>query len=169
MNLQMITIQNETLEVGVSKDTDIVETSIPLNISFKMKTIQFIEEVYKTFGHRSINGLYNQCTEVLNTIEMGFIITDFNNNPLKSFNKIDVQRLRHMITRDIIRDFLRSKEVYQMTSIAPIERKSYNWTVVKNRCIKWQIDSVYLGNYLKSKLGWKKKKKNKTKRDRRWG
>ena len=66
----------------------------------------------------------------------------------------------HMITRDIIRDFLRSKEVYQMTSIAPIERKSYNWTVVKNRCIKWQIDSVYLGNYLKSKLGWKKKKKN---------
>ena len=33
----------------------------------------------------------------------------------------------------------------------------FNWTVVENKCIKWQTDSVYLVEYLKTQLGWVKK------------
>ena len=51
-------------------------------------------------------------------------------------------------------------KTYQITSI-PVERKSFNWMVVENKCIKWEMDSVYLGDYLKRQLGWEGKKKTK--------
>ena len=33
-----------------------------------------------------------------------------------------------------------------MTAVPVQERKSFTWILVKNRNIKWQMDTVYLGN-----------------------
>ena len=128
-----------------------------------METYKFIEAVYKHYGHRAINSLYNKCMEILDTIEMGFKIRDFRDNIIEDFKLIGenlAQALRQSITKQVIKNFLQTKEVYQITSI-PVERKSFNWMVVENKCIKWEMDSVYLGDYLKRLLGWEGKKKTK--------
>ena len=97
--------------------------------------------------------------ETLDIISMGFKIRDFQNNEIKDFTNIDqelVKKLRVSITKPVIKNFLQSKTVYQLTT-TPIKRQSFNWTVVQDKNIKWQMDTVYLGDYLQKELGWSKK------------
>ena len=98
-----------------------------------MEAYKFTEAVYKHYGHRAINSLYNKCMEILDTIEMGFKIRDFRDNIIEDFKLIGenlAQALRQSITKQVIKNFLQTKEVYQITSI-PVERKSFNWMVLK--------------------------------------
>jgi hypothetical protein len=94
--------------------------------------------------------------ELLDNIDMGLPIRDYKDNIIEDFRLISVNLarvLRYNITKQIIKNYLQTKEVYQITK-TPIERNSFNWTILENKCRKWQWDSVYLGNYLKKRLGW---------------
>ena len=130
-----------------------------------METYKFIDAVYKHYGHRAINALYNKAMEVLDTIEMGYKIRDYQDNLIQDFMLIGenlARALRREITKQTIKNYLNTKVSYQITTL-PLERKVFNWTIVENKCVKWQIDSVYLGDYLKKQLGWKGETKQKTK------
>ena len=121
-----------------------------------METYKFVDAVYKHYGVRSVNAMYNKCMELLDTIQMGFQIRDFQHRLIGEFMLIGenlVRVLRQNITKQVIQNYLQTKEIYQITTPS-VERKSFNWTVVENRCIKWQMDSVYLGEYLLRELGW---------------
>jgi hypothetical protein len=98
--------------------------------------------------------------EVLDTIEMGFQIRDYI-YIIDDFMLIGVNLskiLRQSITKQIIKNYLNTKEVYQITT-TPIERKAFDWTIVEHKCLKWQMDTLYLGDYLKKELGWVKTSK----------
>ena len=127
------------------------------------ETTAFLQGIYNNYGTRSINGIYLKAQEILNTIEMGFNITDYNGKRIKEFMFIGQQLakvLRNTITKELIRDFLKTKEIFQITT-APIERKHFNWTIVERPNIKWQMDTIYLGKWWKEQLGWTKQKTNK--------
>ena len=125
---------------------------------------QFLDAVYQHFGVRSINTMYDKCMEVLDTIQMGFSVRGLNGSVIKDFASTDARVLRQSITKSAIQQYLQTKEVYQITRV-PLGRKSFNWTVVENKCIKWQMDTVYLGSYLKTELGWTPKKAKQTNRN----
>ena len=94
--------------------------------------------------------------EVLDLIQMGYEVRDHKNNTIEDFRLVDsksAHAIRQNITKEMIRDFLQTKEVYQVMK-TPTKRKSFNWTIVENKCIKWQMDVIYLGSYLKKELGW---------------
>ena len=127
------------------------------------ETTAFLQGIYNNYGTRSINGIYLKTQEILNTIEMGFNITDYKGKPIKEFMFIGqqlAQVLRNTITKELIRDFLKTKETFQITT-APMERKHFNWTIVERPNIKWQMDTIYLGNWWKQQLGWTKQKTSK--------
>ena len=50
--------------------------------------------------------------------------------------------LRNIITKELIRDFLKTKEIFQITT-APIERKHFSWTIVERPNIKWQMEDIF--------------------------
>ena len=78
---------------------------------------RFIETVYKNFGHRSISSLYDKCMEVLDLIQMGYEVRDYKNNTIEDFRLVDsksAHAIRQNITKEMIRDFLQTKEVYQV-------------------------------------------------------
>ena len=95
------------------------------------ETTAFLQGIYNNYGTRSVNGI---AQEILNTIEMGFNITDYNGKPIKEFIFIGQQLakvLRNIITKELIRDFLKTKQIVQITT-APIEENTFTsnltWT-----------------------------------------
>ena len=77
------------------------------------ETTAFLQGIYNNYGTRSVNGIYLKAQEILNTIEMGFNITDYNGKPIKEFMFIGQQLarvLRNIITKELIRDFLKTKD-----------------------------------------------------------
>ena len=73
-----------------------------------MEAYKFIEAVYKHYGHRAINYLYNKCMEILDTIEMG----DFRDNIIEDFVLVEANSariLRQSITKQTIKKHLKTK------------------------------------------------------------
>ena len=125
------------------------------------ETTAFLQGIYNNYGTRSINGIYLKAQEILNTIQMGFNITDYNGKEFMFIGQQLAKILRNTVTKELInliRDFLKTKEIFQITA-APIERKQFNWTIVERPNIKWQMDTIYLGKWWKEQLGWTKKAK----------
>ena len=92
-----------------------------------METYDFVETVYKHYGNRAINSLYNKCMEVLDVIEMGLPLHDHQGNTIEEFkmtDKASIKKLREHITKQVIRNFLGTKEVYQIISL-PRDRKTF--------------------------------------------
>ena len=101
--------------------------------------------------------------DILQALELGHEIRDYNDNIIEDFMFVghhQARIIRQTTTKQIIKNYLNTKEVHQITTTTPTARKSFNWSVVDNKCIKWQMDTVYLGNYLKNELGWTSKKKD---------
>ena len=130
-----------------------------------METAKFLNRIYKHYGTRAIGSMHKKAHELLDTKIMGFDIRDSKFNIIDDFKYLGAnlaRALKQSITRDDIRTFLRSKESYQI-NIPPAERKSFTWTLVERPNIKWQMDTIYLGSWWKSQLGYEIAAKGKQK------
>ena len=84
-----------------------------------MKIYTFCDAVYTHFGTRSIESMFRKCREVLDTIQMGFMVRGFNGKIIKEFTTLATEHaytLKQMITKHVIRNYLQTKEVYQITA-----------------------------------------------------
>ena len=74
-----------------------------------METYKFIDAVYKHYGHRAINSLYNKSMEILDIIEMGYKIRDYQDNLIEDFMLVGgnlARALRQDITKQTIKNYL---------------------------------------------------------------
>ena len=84
-----------------------------------MEEYKFIDNVYKYFGHRAINSLYNKCREVMEIISMGFKIRDFQNNEIKYFTNIDQELVKKL-----------QSVIFLCLILVPQEKKLYFNTII---------------------------------------
>ena len=78
-----------------------------------MKIYAFCDAVYKHFGTRSIDNMLRKCKEVLDTIQMGFMIRGFDGKIIKEFMALTAEKasvLKQQITRQLVQNYLQTKE-----------------------------------------------------------
>jgi hypothetical protein len=69
-----------------------------------MESCKFLDTVFKHFGHRTVTSLYNKAIDLLDIIEMGEKVRDYQDNMIEEFafiSKNIARTLRQNITKQI--------------------------------------------------------------------
>ena len=134
-----------------------------------MQTHEFLGIIIHRFGARSILGILRKSQEILSALELNEEIEDaFSGSPITELSLLQgkstvIKQLRQALTQDAIKGFLATEESYAINK-QPERRKTFNWTTVADRYIKWQADTLYLSKHIKKQLGWERQQPGTAKR-----